>query len=53
VAATAADLPAAPPNIPVVVLAETGIDHIRLTFNSLDESDDAETGGSPILSYNL
>lgn len=53
VAATVADLPAAPSTIPVVVLAETGIDHIRLTFDPLDESDDTETGGSATLSYNL
>lgn len=53
VAATVANLPAAPSTAPVVVLAETGIDHIRLDFAPLDGSDDAQTGGSAILSYHL
>lgn len=48
VAATVADLPAAPSAAPVVVLAETGTDHIRLVFNPLDGSDQAQTGGSAI-----
>lgn len=47
-----ADLPAAPTAAPVVVKAETGIDHIRVDFSEFGTTD-AETGGSTILSYNL
>jgi hypothetical protein len=52
-AAYVADVPAAPAAGPSVVISETMSASIRLTFDALDATDAAQTGGSPILSYNL
>ena len=52
-AAYVADVPAAPSAGPAVVIAETTSTTIRLAFSALDANDPVQTGGSPILSYNL
>lgn len=51
--ATISDLPAAPSAGPVMVLSDTSVDQIRVSFAAFDEADDAATGGSPIVSYHL
>jgi hypothetical protein len=48
-----ADLPAAPAAGPSMVLEETSPAQIRVSFAAFDATDDAATGGSPILSYHI
>ena len=51
--AIVASLPAAPSGSPVLVLEGTDVSVIRVSLAALDHTDDAETGGTTIVSYHL
>jgi hypothetical protein len=51
VKAVVADVPAAPSSSPTVVISETGLEHIRVSFAAFDATSATETGGSTIISY--
>jgi len=51
IASVVANLPSAPGAGPAVVIPETGIEQIRVSFATFDNSNAAQTGGSNILSY--